>query len=186
MAKLLFITHTDVVIDPDTPVPQWKLSETGRARAAALPEREWIANVTRLFSSDEVKAVETAAFVADALGLTVEVRQELGENRRTRFVPPEEFEVLADAFFAEPEVSVEGWETAVDAQSRIVAATADLLADSGEDDVAVISHGGVGTLLYCHLAGVPINREYDQPHQGSWFAVDRATGRPDGPYRSID
>lgn len=36
------------------------------------------------------------------------------ENDRssTGFLPPEEFEVVADAFFAQPGVSVRGWETA--------------------------------------------------------------------------
>jgi hypothetical protein len=30
-------------------------------------------------------------------------------------------------------------------------------------------------LLYCHLAGLPIDRRYDQPatNGGNWFAFDR-------------
>jgi broad specificity phosphatase PhoE len=45
------------------------------------------------------------------------------------------------------------------------------------DDLAIVGHGGTGTLLYCHLAGLPINRCYDQPatNDGNWFAFDRAT-----------
>ena len=41
----------------------------------------------------------------------------------------------------------------------------------------MIGHGGTETLLYCHLAGVPINRQYDQPpaNGGNWFGFDRAT-----------
>jgi len=29
-----------------------------------------------------------------------------------------------------------------------------------------VSHGAVGTLLYCHLAGEPIARRWDQPPNG--------------------
>jgi len=39
--------------------------------------------------------------------------------------------------------------------------------------VLLVSHGAVGTLLLCHLLGVPITRDLDQPHQGCYFTVDR-------------
>ncbi|MFO1191293.1 MAG: histidine phosphatase family protein [Rhodoferax sp.] len=29
--------------------------------------------------------------------------------------------------------------------------------------VLIVAHGAVGTLLYCHLAGLPIDRRWDQP-----------------------
>ena len=51
----------------------------------------------------------------------IEVASDLGENNRsaTGFLPPAEFEKVADAFFANPEESVRGWERAIDAQRRI-------------------------------------------------------------------
>ena len=47
-----------------------------------------------------------------------------GENDRsaTGFLAPPDFEAAADRFFAEPETSFRGWERAIDAQARIVAA----------------------------------------------------------------
>jgi broad specificity phosphatase PhoE len=73
-------------------------------------------------------------------------------------LPPEEFERVADQFFASPEVSVRGWERAIDAQSRIVQAVEGIAElDKTEGAVAIVSHGAVGTLLYCHLAGRPID-----------------------------
>jgi broad specificity phosphatase PhoE len=44
-------------------------------------------------------------------------------------------------------------------------------------DIAIVGHGGTGTLLYCHLAALPIDRRYDQPatYGGNWFAFDRAS-----------
>ena len=39
--------------------------------------------------------------------------------------------------------------------------------------MAIVSHGGVGTLLLCRLKGTAIHRAEDQPGQGHWFAFDR-------------
>jgi broad specificity phosphatase PhoE len=137
-----------------------------------------------LVSSDETKALETAAVVAAAAGLPIEVRSGLAEDDRssTGFVSPSRFEQLADAFFAEPDVSVEGWETSRDAQVRVVNATSDLIADSS-GDLIISGHGGVGTLLLCHLLGVPISRDHDQnrstsaPGGGNHWAFDRDSER---------
>ena len=139
-----------------------------------------------VFSSAERKARETAA----VLGLPPRVRQALGENDRsaTGYLPRAEFEATADRFFAEPEASIRGWERAVDAQARIVAAVAAALAEAPPGDVAIVAHGGVGALLRCHLAGVAITRAEDQPAGGGGhlFGFDRATGRLLGPWRRIE
>ena len=60
-----------------------------------------------------------------------------------------------------------GWERAVDAQSRIVSAVERIAErDKTGGSIAIVSHGAVGTLLYCHLAGEPIARRWDQPPNG--------------------
>jgi len=180
-----YVSHPDVVVDPTTPVPEWGLSERGRARLAAMLAQPWVRGVGRVVSSPERKARETASALADHLGLAVEIRPATGELDRsaTGFVPPDEHEALADACFARPDESAAGWERAVDAQARIVAALADLLgapdaAAGTGSDVVVVGHGGVGTLWWCHLAAEPIDRRFDQPGQGHRFRVDRRTGRP--------
>ncbi|MCB0967237.1 MAG: histidine phosphatase family protein [Ilumatobacter sp.] len=142
-------------------------------------EQPWVSTIGRIVSSTETKAVETAELLATHLGLDVEVRTGLGENDRsaTGFVPPDEFEQLADAFFAEPEQSVRGWERAIDAQQRIVAGLADLLGAGDAHSTAVVGHGAVGTLWYCHLTDQAIDRRHDQPGQGHYFTVDTTSGR---------
>ena len=82
--------------------------------------------------------------------------------------------MLADECVARPDVSARGWEPAAVAQMRIARALGDLLHAPGE--TVVMGHGGVRTLWYCHLAGIPIDRRWDQPGQGHWFSVAR--GRP--------
>ncbi|MCB0997316.1 MAG: histidine phosphatase family protein [Acidimicrobiales bacterium] len=189
MSLLRYITHRNVTIDPSIPVPEWGLSNEGRRRAHAMLDQPRTTSIARIVSSTETKAVETAEILATHLGLVVEVRPGIGENDRsaTGFVPPKEFEALADAFFANPHASVQGWERAIDAQQRIAHGLEDLLASNeGDGDIAVIGHGGVGTLWYCHLTGVPIDRDHDQPGQGHYYTIDLTTRSVAHTWRPID
>lgn len=95
----------------------------------------------------------------------------------TAFLDTDVFEASANDFLAEPRRSIDGWETAVAARARIVAAVDHVLAESPPGDVTIVAHGGVGTLLQCALRGVPISRALDQPSQGDWSAFERANRR---------
>jgi broad specificity phosphatase PhoE len=181
MALVRYITHPDVVVDPATPVPSWHLSDVGRERWAVMLGRPWVRSITRIVASTERKALEAAGLLADEVGVPVEPRPATGELDRsaTGFLPAAEHERHADACFAFPERSAGGWERAADAQARIVAALDDVLAvDATIGDVAVVGHGGVGTLWWCHLAGRGIDRRWDQPGQGHFVTVERGTRRP--------
>jgi broad specificity phosphatase PhoE len=179
--NIYFITHPDVVIDPAVPVPQWPLSERGRGRMRCLLNRPWIAYVVAIYSSTEQKAVDGAAILSEALGVPFHQIAALGENDRsaTGYLPKGEFETIVDAFFASPSESIRGWERAIDAQSRIVRAVEHIAsAAPGAGPIAVVSHGGVGALLLCHLKGVPISRTEDQPGAsgGNYFLLRTPKG----------
>lgn len=165
----LYITHPQVRIDPAVPVPEWGLSDIGRQRAERTARAAWVRALGRVISSDETKATETAAILAEAAGVPLEVVHGMHENDRsaTGFLPPPRFEEAADQFFAYPLDSFKGWERAIDAQTRIVSAVDLVLADHDPQvPIAFIGHGGVGTLLKCRLAGKPISRTQDQPPGG--------------------
>lgn len=189
--QLVFITHPNVVISADVPVPRWPLSERGRERMRLGLRQAWISDVSAIYCSDEQKAIDTAAILAGYRGLRVTEVTALGENDRsaTGFLPPSDFERMADAFFAQPDVSVRGWERAIDAQRRIVDAVCTIVqSDSSGRTIAVVSHGAVGTLLYCHLAGEPINRRRDQPANGggNYFAFTVTPPQVFGWWQAID
>ncbi len=158
-------------------------------RALALP---FVASVRCIWCSEERKAVDGAQIFAAHLQLSVRRLAALGENDRsaTGYLPRAEFETVADAFFAQPEQSVRGWERAIDAQRRIVAAVDQVIAASGTigGDIAIISHGGVGALLLCHLLGQPIARVYDQPatNGGNFFSFDTTSRKVHHGWRAID
>jgi broad specificity phosphatase PhoE len=180
-----YLTHPQVQIDPTIPVPQWSLSPIGAARVGQLANNLGsLLGTTRIVSSDETKAIETAEPIAVALGITLEIRAKMHENDRsaTGFLVPDEFERVADAFFANPEQNVRGWESAVDAQRRIMDEVATCIASHEAGDILFVGHGGVGTLLMCALRNLPIDRQFDQGPGGGgcWFEFDSDGGLPTG------
>ncbi len=170
-----YLTHPEVLIDANTPVPEWGLSEKGRQRTLRFRHARALGRTRSIFSSAERKALETAEILASKLGVEVTVRELSHENDRsaTGFLEPKEFQRVADEFFATPSKSVRGWERAMDAQQRIVDQFNQIMRQSLEGDILMVGHGGVGTLLYCHLAEVEIDRKHDQiGGGGNVFAFD--------------
>ncbi|NEI68514.1 histidine phosphatase family protein [Rhizobium lusitanum] len=174
----LYITHPQVRIDPDVPVPEWGLSEIGAARARVAALTPWARQLGLIVSSGERKAIETAEILAATSGTPIDVIEAMHENDRsaTGFLAPPEFEKAADWFFANPHESFKGWERAIDAQARIVSHVEAVLSrHDPETPIAFVGHGGVGTLLKCHLEGKPIARQGDQPPGGgNLFCFDLA------------
>jgi broad specificity phosphatase PhoE len=178
---IYFITHPDVVIDPAIPVPQWPLSERGQGRMRCLLNQAWVAHVAAIYCSTEQKAVDGAAILSEALGMPFRRVAALGENDRsaTGYLPQAEFEATVEAFFGRPRESIRGWERALDAQARIVRAVVHIASTApGTGPIAVVSHGGVGALLLCHLKGGPISRTEEQPGAsgGHYFLFHMPTG----------
>ena len=190
MVSVTFITHPDVAIDPHIPVPDWCLNPTGIARMHAMLVQPWVASIVHIASSTERKARDGADILAAHLGLRLSTHNALGENDRsaTGYLPKPAFEALADAFFANPTESIQGWERAVDAQARIVGAMQAVLAIAPPGGVAVVSHGGVGALLLCHLRQIPISRAADQPpgNGGHFLTFDRASWHLRSAWARID
>lgn len=173
--RLIYLSHPEVRIDPAIPVPDWGLSPLGRDRLAAALATGWPRGAWRLVSSPEAKAREAAAMIGAARGWAVETAPETGEVDRsaTGYVPHDRHEALADRLFGQPQASAEGWERAVDAQARIVAAWRGL---GQAGDLMMVGHGAVGTLLWCALTGAAIARRQDQPRGGCVWEVGLMPG----------
>jgi broad specificity phosphatase PhoE len=174
MSSVFFITHPDVVIKPGVPVPDWPLNERGRARMRAMAAAVWVKEVRSIFASSERKARDGAQILADGLGLSgYAVIDDLGENDRsaTGYIPQREFEAMVDAFFAQPQISVRGWEPAADAQARIVCAIERIVSEaSGNGDLAIVGHGGnrdIALLSPCRTA----NRSALRPARDEWWKL---------------
>ena len=142
MARVIFLTHADVIITPEIPVPDWGLSSRGQARHCDFNKALQGHDIRSIYCSTERKAVDGASIHAAALGVECETRGGLGENDRsaTGYLPKAEFEATADAFFATPDQSVCRWERAIDAQTRIVGAVRDVT------DSVTVHHPGTSAL----------------------------------------
>jgi broad specificity phosphatase PhoE len=180
LASLYFITHPDVLIDLAVPVPEWTLSPPGRSRMQALLRQPWIPGLRAIWCSTERKAIDGADIIGNATDITPRRLAGLNENDRsaTGYLPKTMFEATADMFFASPDHAVRGWEKAADAQTRILTAIDTIkAATSPGHNVAIVSHGGVGTLLLCKLKQCRISRMEDQPGQGggNYFCFDADT-----------
>lgn len=173
--KAWVVTHPEVAVDPAVPVPRWHLRDLGIQRMRAFARR--IPAPGAVWSSDETKAIEAAGLLAAWHGVGVAVHAGLAEIDRsaTGFLPHAEHDAAADACFANPQESFRGWERAIDAQARMCAAVDEILTGHRQGDLAIVTHGGVATLLLCRLLGVPIDRKLDQPGQGHAWTFDAAT-----------
>ncbi|MDB5615518.1 MAG: histidine phosphatase family protein [Devosia sp.] len=182
--RALYVTHPQVQMDANVPVPLWGLSDEGRRRAGVFAKSGVVPRGAMIISSGERKALELAELLAAEAGTQILSDHLMGENDRsaTGFLPPELFEATADQFFAKPDRSVDGWETAADAQRRIVSIVTMALTSVPNGTPAIFcGHGAVGTLLKCHVAGRAISRSEDQTRTGgtgggNCFVFDLAAG----------
>ena len=136
--------------DPD-------LSDVGFEQARRLPKALDRHPITRVLSSPQRRAIQTAEPVADALGLDVEIDDRLAEYDRdlAHYVPieqirvefPEEWDRLAAGHLP----------SAVDENAfvaRVFAAIDDVVAASDHDDtIALFSHGGVINVILHRILG---------------------------------
>ncbi|MGV0624889.1 histidine phosphatase family protein [Mycolicibacter minnesotensis] len=134
-----------------------ELSETGIAQARRLPEAVARYPITRLVSSPQRRAVQTAEPLAAARGLTIDIDERLAEYDRelAGYLPvellrterPQDWARMAQGY-----LPAEVDEAAFCA--RVAEALADVVSASDPDDtVAVFSHGGVINVLLHQILG---------------------------------
>jgi broad specificity phosphatase PhoE len=135
----------------------------------AMLRQPWVRRIGAVYCSPEKKSVDCARILTGFLGFPYQIVEALGEIDRsaTGYLPPDEHRATADLLFSHPDDSIRGWETARDAQHRMVAAIESVLAHpAAQGDLAILTHGGVAALYLCHLKGIAIDRGQEAPHPG--------------------
>ncbi|GJF10812.1 phosphoglycerate mutase [Mycolicibacterium cyprinidarum] len=134
-----------------------RLSREGIEQAARLPDALGRFPIQRVVSSPQVRAIETAQPVADALGVPVEIDQRLAEYDRdlSHYIPIEQ---IAAENPAEMQRLLNGrLPSGVDEAEflgRVQAAVEELATGAAHDDtVAVFSHGGVINAVLHQILG---------------------------------
>lgn len=73
MPSVFLISHPEVVIDPNTPVPRWHLSSVGIERMRRFAAETMFDDLCSVWASTETKAIEAAGVLAARHGLGVHV-----------------------------------------------------------------------------------------------------------------
>lgn len=152
---IVLVRHAHTAqVGPDAKT--WPLSKRGRTEAARLAQWPGRLAIAAIVISVEAKAIETAAAITVAHPhlITLPPMEALGEvDRRGAFVA--DYEGAVADFFAMPDASPHGWESASDARTRIAAAIANAVAPYPTASVAVVTHGLALTLYLSTLIGGP-------------------------------
>ncbi len=140
----------------------FSLNETGRAQAAAAAQAIASRPVVAVVSSPVVRALETAAPIAAALGTAVTVEAGFSEVDFGTWSGAR-FDALAD----EPAwrawnvfrgtAPAPGGESALDVQARAVGAVQRLAATWPDGEVVVVSHADVIKAVLGHVLGAPLD-----------------------------
>jgi len=165
MSVLLLIRHghTDSAGKRLTSwMPGVHLSERGREEAERLARRLDGIPVAAVYSSPLERCRETAAPLADARGLPVESREDLGEVRfgawtdRT-LAQLRHTRLWTAAQHSPSTVRFPEGESYLEVQDRALAEVERLVAAHPKQAIAVVSHGDVIRLLLAHFAGIHLD-----------------------------
>ncbi len=158
-------SNVDRVLDSAPPGPP--LTQLGSAQASALARRlEQDGTITAVHASTAVRAQQTAAPLAAALGLEVDVVEGVHEvfcgdiEGRADTEAREQFEAVFRAWYAgDLAVPLPGGESALDVRERFLPAVERITA-AATGSVVLVSHGAAIRIAASALTGVPPKHAY--------------------------
>lgn len=147
--KFVFVRHSNSQVDPTRAIAQWGLSDVGVERAKHLAHDPEILSLNLLYSSLQVKAVETMVYLSKPHGIPVRTDDRLGEvsSFTTRFFEPAEHERILHDFYMRKISRIEGGETIDEALARFEDCLQDIAAECPDGRVGVVTHGSVLTFF---------------------------------------
>ena len=160
---LSLVRHAETVVDPARDPADWPLSDSGRADAVRLAVQPCWRNISRLMSSVEPKAVQTARCISAASGVALETCPALNEVKRPTF--RKDYIHRVEEFFRFPDTSCDDWETAEDALARVRSVIQCLDSEFAEGHVVLVGHGLMWALARAWLMG------QDKVDPGEWRAM---------------
>jgi 2,3-bisphosphoglycerate-dependent phosphoglycerate mutase len=133
-----------------------ELDETGRTQAAAMAKALMDCRISKVYSSDLRRCVETADAFAGPLGMMVEAREDLRERTFGQLEGAHYTEIRAwfngesrQRGLGEHEIRPDGGESLKDVWNRL--AKFNRLIDRSRENALVVTHGGTGGLLMARL-----------------------------------
>jgi probable phosphoglycerate mutase len=183
--RICFIRHgetdwnVDKRIQGQTDIP---LNETGRAQALAMAFNVAHHRFDAIYSSDLMRARDTANMLAARRGLDIRILPQLRERHFGIFqglaaaegsqrYPGAHARYLA----RDPDYDFETGESMHTLAARVEAAVSDMTRRHDRQTVAAVTHGGVLDILYRKSTGMPLHtpRDFTLPNCAlNWFRFD--------------
>jgi 2,3-bisphosphoglycerate-dependent phosphoglycerate mutase len=155
------------------------LNARGRGQAAAAAAELAGQPLGAVIASDLSRAIDTAAPIAAAHGLEVQIEQLLRERdfgrAEGRFDADLELEYGEQllSYWRDPDAPFPEGESIREHQQRVSGYLEQLLADPPAEAIALVSHGGTVRRALNHLAGIPVEaRLYAPIANGSIHTVE--------------
>jgi broad specificity phosphatase PhoE len=156
LPNLILIRHSVPKIEKDVPAKEWHLSQEGMDRCMYLADTVRRYSPDKLFSSNEVKAKETAQLIASNLNNTYQIIDGLHEQDRgsLKWLDRSKFIEMIHKGFRNPESLIFGNETANQANNRFTHTIKSLMTLHPQCSLAVVTHGTVITLFVAEAVGI--------------------------------
>lgn len=157
------------------------LNETGRSQVLAISEQLKDVKFSAIYSSDLLRAKQTAELIAAPLGLTVTLDPRLREIDLGVWegMPSQEIEAKYSLELAEraqnPFYSrAPNGESLHDVAERVLAAIEEIATSHRDESVLIVSHGIALAIIICRAEGFPMEDVYQhipdnaRPHHVQW------------------
>ncbi len=149
---------------PDAP----GLNDAGRAQALALRDELKDVRFSAIYSSELLRARQTAELIAEPMGLTVTLEPRLREINLGMWegmlssdievqYPQELTERARDPFHAR---APQG-ESPLEVAERVIAAVGDIAGKHQDESVLIVAHGVSLAVIICHTQGIPLDKVYE-------------------------
>lgn len=143
------------------------LNEKGRAQAKALAEQLKGQTFAAIFSSDLMRARDTAEAIANQLGLPVQIEPRLREINQGEWegvlvadIKARYAEIWSQRTMDPANVRPPGGETVSEVAERVYAALDDIARRYPRENVLVVSHGLSIATAICRVRGIPVGQAY--------------------------
>ncbi len=140
------------------------LTALGREQARRVAEVLKDRGVEAIYTSDLARALETARIIGEVLGLEPVVLEgfreiALGEweGRPIDEIRREDWENLERWYSRPMEARIPGAESLEDFRKRVLATFQGVLEEHPEGRIALVSHGGVLSVIVSHVLGLDLN-----------------------------
>lgn len=157
-----------------------ELNNTGYAQALAIREQLAGKQLSAIYSSDLLRARQTAKLIANPLGLTVILEPRLREMNLGAWEGMLSSEIeaqypleLAERARDPHHARAPQGESPVEVAERTIAAVDDIAGKHAGESVLIVSHGVSLSIIICHARGFPLNEVYKHiPENAKLYHVE--------------